>query len=131
MCANNNTDTDKEAECYKATLKTTTVTTEIKKISKCTSSVRNNLTLVVLRKHSGSALISVCSFLLVLQIFGLESILGSDSLWPLLLALTILPAILQSIMLPFCPESPRYLLIVLNQEEEARKGGWLHTSLHN
>uniref|UniRef100_A0A3Q3KTW3 Solute carrier family 2 member 3b n=1 Tax=Mastacembelus armatus TaxID=205130 RepID=A0A3Q3KTW3_9TELE len=59
--------------------------------------------------------------ILVAQIFGLEFLLGSDNLWPLLLALTILPAILQSILLPFCPESPRYLLIVLNQEEEARK----------
>lgn len=58
----------------------------------------------------------------MLQVFGLEFLLGSDSLWPLLLALTILPAVLQTIMLPFCPESPRYLLIVLNQEEEARKG---------
>ncbi|XP_056236237.1 solute carrier family 2, facilitated glucose transporter member 1 isoform X1 [Seriola aureovittata] len=59
--------------------------------------------------------------ILVAQIFGLEFLLGSDTLWPLLLALTALPAVLQSIMLPFCPESPRYLLIVLNQEEEARK----------
>ncbi|XP_030249482.1 solute carrier family 2, facilitated glucose transporter member 3 [Sparus aurata] len=59
--------------------------------------------------------------ILVAQIFGLESLLGSDTLWPVLLALTILPAIVQSIMLPFCPESPRYLLISLNQEEEARK----------
>ncbi|XP_047216806.1 solute carrier family 2, facilitated glucose transporter member 3 [Girardinichthys multiradiatus] len=59
--------------------------------------------------------------ILVAQIFGLESLLGSDNLWPLLLALTILPAVLQTIMLPFCPESPRYLLIVLNKEEEARK----------
>uniref|UniRef100_A0A673ALX2 Solute carrier family 2, facilitated glucose transporter member 3-like n=1 Tax=Sphaeramia orbicularis TaxID=375764 RepID=A0A673ALX2_9TELE len=59
--------------------------------------------------------------ILVAQIFGLEFLLGSSELWPLLLALTILPAVLQSIMLPFCPESPRYLLIVLNQEEEARK----------
>lgn len=59
--------------------------------------------------------------ILIAQIFGLEFLLGSDLLWPLLLALTILPAILQSIMLPFCPESPRYLLIVLNKEEEARK----------
>ncbi|XP_013868091.1 solute carrier family 2, facilitated glucose transporter member 3 [Austrofundulus limnaeus] len=58
--------------------------------------------------------------ILVAQIFGLESLLGSDALWPVLLALTILPAVLQTIMLPFCPESPRYLLIVLNQEEEAR-----------
>lgn len=59
--------------------------------------------------------------ILVAQIFGLESLLGSDLLWPLLLALTIVPAVLQSIMLPFCPESPRYLLIILNKEEEARK----------
>uniref|UniRef100_A0A672FHQ9 Solute carrier family 2, facilitated glucose transporter member 3-like n=1 Tax=Salarias fasciatus TaxID=181472 RepID=A0A672FHQ9_SALFA len=59
--------------------------------------------------------------ILVAQIFGLESLLGSETLWPLLLALTVLPAILQSILLPFCPESPRYLLIVLNHEEEARK----------
>ncbi|KAK7886351.1 hypothetical protein WMY93_025972 [Mugilogobius chulae] len=59
--------------------------------------------------------------ILIAQIFGLEFLLGSDMLWPVLLALTILPAVLQSIMLPFCPESPRYLLIVLNKEEEARK----------
>lgn len=59
--------------------------------------------------------------ILVAQIFGLESLLGSDTLWPLLLALTVLPAVLQTIMLPFCPESPRYLLIVLNKEEEARQ----------
>ncbi|XP_068179713.1 solute carrier family 2, facilitated glucose transporter member 3 [Antennarius striatus] len=59
--------------------------------------------------------------ILVAQILGLEFLLGSDALWPLLLALTILPALMQSIMLPFCPESPRYLLIVLNEEEEARK----------
>ncbi|XP_024123581.1 solute carrier family 2, facilitated glucose transporter member 3 [Oryzias melastigma] len=59
--------------------------------------------------------------ILVAQIFGLEFLLGSDDLWPVLLALTILPAVLQSIMLPFCSESPRYLLIVLNKEEEARK----------
>lgn len=68
---------------------------------------------------------AVCVF----QIFGLESLLGSDALWPLLLALTILPAMIQTAMLPFCPESPRYLLIVLNQEEEARKGQ-LSASLH-
>ncbi|XP_024272406.2 solute carrier family 2, facilitated glucose transporter member 3 isoform X2 [Oncorhynchus tshawytscha] len=59
--------------------------------------------------------------ILVAQVFGLEFLLGSDSLWPLLLSLTAIPAVVQSIMLPFCPESPRYLLISLNQEEEARK----------
>ncbi|XP_055065790.2 solute carrier family 2, facilitated glucose transporter member 3 isoform X2 [Misgurnus anguillicaudatus] len=59
--------------------------------------------------------------ILVAQIFGLESLLGSQTLWPLLLALTTLPAVVQSIMLIFCPESPRYLLINLNQEEKARQ----------
>lgn len=60
--------------------------------------------------------------LAVFQIFGLEFLFGSEALWPLLLALTAIPAVVQCIMLPFCPESPRYLLITLNQEEEARKG---------
>ncbi|KAJ3597842.1 hypothetical protein NHX12_001358 [Muraenolepis orangiensis] len=59
--------------------------------------------------------------ILVAQVFGLEFLLGSESLWPVLLALTALPAILQTAMLPFCPESPRYLLISLNKEEEARQ----------
>uniref|UniRef100_A0A3B4AP19 Major facilitator superfamily (MFS) profile domain-containing protein n=1 Tax=Periophthalmus magnuspinnatus TaxID=409849 RepID=A0A3B4AP19_9GOBI len=59
--------------------------------------------------------------ILIAQIFGLESLLGSEKLWPLLLALTVVPAVLQCILLPFCPESPRFLLINLKQEEQARK----------
>uniref|UniRef100_A0AAY5KK08 Major facilitator superfamily (MFS) profile domain-containing protein n=1 Tax=Esox lucius TaxID=8010 RepID=A0AAY5KK08_ESOLU len=59
--------------------------------------------------------------ILVAQIFGLESLLGSEKLWPLLLALTVVPAVVQCILLPFCPESPRFLLINQNKEEEARK----------
>lgn len=57
-----------------------------------------------------------------LQIFGLEALLGSAKLWPLLLALTVAPAVVQCILLPFCPESPRFLLINLKQEQQARKG---------
>ncbi|XP_016896596.1 solute carrier family 2, facilitated glucose transporter member 1-like [Cynoglossus semilaevis] len=59
--------------------------------------------------------------ILIAQIFGLEALLGSQRLWPLLLALTVAPAVLQCILLPFCPESPRFLLINLKQEEQARK----------
>uniref|UniRef100_A0A087XQV9 Solute carrier family 2 member 3a n=1 Tax=Poecilia formosa TaxID=48698 RepID=A0A087XQV9_POEFO len=59
--------------------------------------------------------------ILIAQIFGLEVLLGSDKLWPLLLALTVAPAVLQCILLPFCPESPRFLLINLKQEEQACK----------
>ncbi|XP_053350520.1 solute carrier family 2, facilitated glucose transporter member 3-like [Clarias gariepinus] len=58
--------------------------------------------------------------ILIAQILGLEKLLGSADLWPLLLGLTILPAVLQSIMMLFCSESPRYLLINLQQEEKAR-----------
>uniref|UniRef100_A0A3Q2EHX5 Solute carrier family 2 member 3a n=1 Tax=Cyprinodon variegatus TaxID=28743 RepID=A0A3Q2EHX5_CYPVA len=57
--------------------------------------------------------------ILIAQIFGLESLLGSDRLWPLLLALTVVPALLQCLFLPFCPESPRFLLINRQKEEQA------------
>uniref|UniRef100_A0A4W4HKW1 Major facilitator superfamily (MFS) profile domain-containing protein n=1 Tax=Electrophorus electricus TaxID=8005 RepID=A0A4W4HKW1_ELEEL len=59
--------------------------------------------------------------ILIAQILGLEFLLGSEKLWPLLLALTGIPAVLQCLLLPFCPESPRYLLINLNKEEQARE----------
>ncbi|XP_069188411.1 solute carrier family 2, facilitated glucose transporter member 1 isoform X2 [Procambarus clarkii] len=49
------------------------------------------------------------------QIMGLENILGTVELWPLLLALTGLPAIFQLAALPVCPESPKFLLI--NKDE--------------
>lgn len=60
--------------------------------------------------------------LLLSQILGTEQILGTNDGWPLLLGLAICPAILQLILLPVCPESPRYLLITKQWEEEARKG---------
>ena len=40
----------------------------------------------------------------------------------LILGIAVVPAAMQLIMLPICPESPRYLLITLRQEEKARKG---------
>lgn len=52
---------------------------------------------------------------------GLESMLGTAALWPLLLGITVLPALLQLVLLPFCPESPRYLYIIRNLEGSARK----------
>lgn len=59
--------------------------------------------------------------ILVAQIFGLKVILGTEDLWPVLLGFTILPALLQSAALPFCPESPRFLLINKKEEENAKK----------
>ncbi|XP_060992585.1 solute carrier family 2, facilitated glucose transporter member 3-like [Dama dama] len=59
--------------------------------------------------------------ILVAQIFGLEVILGTKDLWPLLLGFTIIPAIIQLAALPFCPESPRFLLINRKEEEKAKE----------
>ncbi|XP_043824159.1 solute carrier family 2, facilitated glucose transporter member 3 isoform X2 [Dromiciops gliroides] len=59
--------------------------------------------------------------ILIAQIFGLKSIMGTESLWPLLLGFTVIPAVLQCITLPMCPESPRFLLINKMEEEQARK----------
>lgn len=58
---------------------------------------------------------------LVPQVLGLESMLGTATLWPLLLGITVLPALLQLVLLPLCPESPRYLYISRNLEGPARK----------
>uniref|UniRef100_A0A667X728 Solute carrier family 2 member 1a n=1 Tax=Myripristis murdjan TaxID=586833 RepID=A0A667X728_9TELE len=49
-----------------------------------------------------------------------SSIMGNASLWPLLLGFTAIPAVLQCVLLPFCPESPRYLLITCNEENKAQ-----------
>ncbi|XP_028130593.1 glucose transporter type 1 isoform X1 [Diabrotica virgifera virgifera] len=59
--------------------------------------------------------------LLLSQVLGIEQILGTNEGWPLLLGLAVVPAVLQLVLLPVCPESPRYLLITKQWEEEARK----------
>ncbi|KAF7268288.1 hypothetical protein GWI33_018557 [Rhynchophorus ferrugineus] len=59
--------------------------------------------------------------LLVSQVLGIEQILGTNEGWPLLLGLAVVPALLQLLLLPICPESPRYLLITKQWEEEARR----------
>ncbi|XP_053546167.1 solute carrier family 2, facilitated glucose transporter member 1 [Bombina bombina] len=58
--------------------------------------------------------------ILIAQIFGLEPIMGNDTLWPLLLGCIFVPALVQCITLPFCPESPRFLLINRNEEDKAK-----------
>lgn len=59
--------------------------------------------------------------LLISQILSVESLLGSDNGWPYLLGLAIIPPVLQLILLPICPESPRYLLITRQREFDARE----------
>merc|ERR1712226_683762 len=49
--------------------------------------------------------------ILISQVLGMNNVLGNEAGWPFLLGLTIIPGILQLITLPFCPESPKYLLL--------------------
>lgn len=58
--------------------------------------------------------------LLFSQILGLKEILGTQDHWPFLFGFAYVPAILQLVMLPFCPESPRYLLLNCSRISEAR-----------
>jgi len=58
--------------------------------------------------------------ILVAQILGLDTVLGGADTWHILLALTFLPSLLQLLSYALMPKSPRYLLLDLNQEDNAR-----------
>jgi len=53
------------------------------------------------------------------QISGIKQILGSDQLWPFLLAASAFPCIVSLIVLPFLPDSPRYLYVTKQDTEAA------------
>ncbi|XP_068167457.1 solute carrier family 2, facilitated glucose transporter member 11b [Antennarius striatus] len=55
--------------------------------------------------------VSITFGIFVGQVVGLKEFLGKEELWPFLLSTTCIPAFLQLLILPFSPESPRYLLI--------------------
>ncbi|KAJ8704900.1 hypothetical protein PYW08_012220 [Mythimna loreyi] len=64
--------------------------------------------------------------ILLSQVLGLESVLGTPEGWPYLLAITAIPAFLQIVTLPVCPESPKFLLLNKGQELHAQRAlNWL------
>ncbi|XP_075213581.1 facilitated glucose transporter protein 1-like isoform X2 [Lycorma delicatula] len=68
--------------------------------------------------------------ILASQILGLNTILGTEDRWPILLAMTIVPAIFQVFTLPVCPESPKFILVSKGKELEAQRAlTWLRGSL--
>merc|ERR1719188_1234569 len=68
--------------------------------------------------------------ILISQVLGMNVVLGTDEGWPWLLALTAVPAILQVATLPFCPESPKYLLLDKDDEMAANSAlSWLRGSI--
>ncbi|XP_051931442.1 solute carrier family 2, facilitated glucose transporter member 11-like isoform X2 [Hippocampus zosterae] len=60
------------------------------------------------------------------QIIGIKEIMGIDEMWPFLLAISSVPAILPFLALCFFPESPRHLYIDKGDREGAKKAlQWL------
>ncbi|XP_042320407.1 solute carrier family 2, facilitated glucose transporter member 5-like [Sceloporus undulatus] len=58
---------------------------------------------------------------LLAQIFALQEVLGTPKGWPVLMGLSGIMPLSQSVMLPFFPESPRYLMIQKRNEGKAKK----------
>jgi len=68
--------------------------------------------------------------ILLSQVLGMSNVLGTENYWPLLLSLTIIPALFQLVTLPFCPESPKFLLLDRDDEIGANKAlTWLRGTL--
>ncbi|CAD5115645.1 DgyrCDS4601 [Dimorphilus gyrociliatus] len=65
---------------------------------------------------------------LISQIIGMDFILGTDKLWPILLSFPVIAAILQLLTFSLCPESPKYLYINKNDRYAAiRALQWLRS----
>lgn len=67
--------------------------------------------------------------ILAAQVLGIRNILGNSTGWPLMLGLTGIPALIELVLLPFFPESPRYMLIQRGDERTAKRAlqrlrGW-------
>ncbi|WKX94708.1 hypothetical protein Q1695_011742 [Nippostrongylus brasiliensis] len=59
--------------------------------------------------------------ILVSQIVGLKFIFGTTDRWPLIFWFIVVPAILQSVLLQFVPESPKFTLCIRGNTEQATK----------
>ncbi|TSK22724.1 Solute carrier family 2, facilitated glucose transporter member 9 [Bagarius yarrelli] len=55
--------------------------------------------------------IFICTGVFSAQLLGLHELLGKEEHWPLFLSLVVIPTFVQLMLLPWFPESPRYLLI--------------------
>jgi len=68
--------------------------------------------------------------ILLSQVLGMSNVLGTESGWPWLLAITAIPALFQLATLPFCPESPKYLLLDKDDEMAAENAlQWLRGTI--
>ncbi|XP_071839933.1 solute carrier family 2, facilitated glucose transporter member 5-like isoform X2 [Apostichopus japonicus] len=67
--------------------------------------------------------------LLIAQILGIY-VFDSEEGWPILVSLTAVPSIIQLFILPFCPESPRWLFIK-EEEDKCRQALTRLRGTHN
>ncbi|KAM4582193.1 solute carrier family 2, facilitated glucose transporter member 9 [Fundulus diaphanus] len=65
--------------------------------------------------------ILICLGVFTGQVLGLPELLGQESRWNYLFSFLGLPAVLQLCVLPFLPESPRYLLMERKDEAGAER----------
>uniref|UniRef100_A0A673J7F6 Solute carrier family 2, facilitated glucose transporter member 5 n=1 Tax=Sinocyclocheilus rhinocerous TaxID=307959 RepID=A0A673J7F6_9TELE len=65
--------------------------------------------------------IFICLGVFIGQVLGLPEIFGQESRWNFLFGFLALPALLQLCVLPFLPESPRFLLMERRDEAGAEK----------
>ncbi|KAL1140215.1 hypothetical protein AAG570_000147 [Ranatra chinensis] len=59
--------------------------------------------------------------IMIAQLLGLQSVLGSENIWHYLFLLTGVPAIIQLVGFLFAPESPKYYLEEKQNEDKATK----------
>eukprot|EP00106_Octopus_bimaculoides_P020078 XP_014787520.1 PREDICTED: solute carrier family 2, facilitated glucose transporter member 1-like [Octopus bimaculoides] len=57
--------------------------------------------------------------ILLAQILGLQELMGTPDLWPMLFAFVAFPTLVTLVLMPFCPESPRYLAVKMQKIAEA------------
>ncbi|KAK3792235.1 hypothetical protein RRG08_035990 [Elysia crispata] len=65
--------------------------------------------------------LAVVTGILISQVLGFPVILGTSSGWDVLLGLAIVPCVIQGLILPFCPESHRFLLLTKEDEASSRR----------
>ncbi|OQR71048.1 solute carrier family 2, partial [Tropilaelaps mercedesae] len=74
--------------------------------------------------------LTVTIAILISNILGLGSLLGTEDMWPILFGFTIVPSIVMLVTFPLCPESPKYILINQGKDVASQQAlTWLRGSL--
>ncbi|KAI1714468.1 sugar transporter domain-containing protein [Ditylenchus destructor] len=77
---------------------------------------------IKLRGTMGSANQLVITFaVLISMIVGLPYIFGDERRWPFIFAFALIPCLIQLTTLPFCPESPKYSLLLKHNRNQAER----------